>query len=374
VTPPLVSIRDVRKSYRSRRDEPPALDGISLDIAPGEFVVLLGPSGCGKTTLLRCIAGLERPDEGEITIAGETVFSASRGIALPPEDRRLSMVFQSYALWPHMTAFENVAYPLRNTRADRGEIQDRVREALRMVALESVRGDYPGQLSGGQQQRVALARAMVSNSGLVLFDEPLSNLDAKVRERLRVDLLGLQRRYGFSAVYVTHDQTEALALADRVVVMNIGRIAQIGTPGDVYLEPESRYVADFVGSANELSGTVLGWDGAFCRVRTEIGDLLGTATSAVTARGQSVSLLFRPEHCRLGAARSDAPDKNMTANSMTARLERSLFLGPLVEHLVAIDRTRLVLHSADGEILPGGSEIVFSIRPERARIFATEPT
>jgi iron(III) transport system ATP-binding protein len=360
----LVSLRDLGKTYRTRRGAHVALDGISLDIAAGEFVVLLGPSGCGKTTLLRCIAGLEQPDRGEISIAGRPVFSAASGLALPPEARDLSMVFQSYALWPHMTVFDNIAYPLRNRRVSRPQIEVRVREAMRMVALEAFAAAYPGQLSGGQQQRVALARAVVPNSGLVLFDEPLSNLDAKVRERLRVELLALQRQIGFSAVYVTHDQTEALALADRVVVMNVGRIAQIGAAAEVYRQPGTRYVADFVGSVNEVDGAVLGWQGDFCQVRTPIGDMIGTAAPGVTETGQRVTLLFRPQHCRIGAA-----PPTPCLNRLTARLERSMFLGPLVEHVVAIDRTRLILQSMDGEAMPEGGEIAFSVRPEQARIF-----
>ncbi|MBV9811555.1 MAG: ABC transporter ATP-binding protein, partial [Acetobacteraceae bacterium] len=260
----LVSIRDLRKTYPGRRTGPPALGGISLDVAPGEFVVLLGPSGCGKTTLLRCIAGLEQADAGEILLAGDVVFSAQRGIALPPEERRLSMVFQSYALWPHMSVAENVAFPLRSTRLTRAETEDRVRRVLELVALDGLADAYPGRLSGGQQQRVALARALVANSRLVLFDEPLSNLDAKVRDRLRGELSTLQRQLGFGAVYVTHDQAEALALADRLVVMQAGRIAQVGPPVDVYLAPGSRYVADFLGGANEIAGTLEGWHDGYC--------------------------------------------------------------------------------------------------------------
>jgi iron(III) transport system ATP-binding protein len=365
---PLVSISGLRKTYPGRHGAPPALDGITLDVGAGEFVVLLGPSGCGKTTLLRCIAGLEAPDEGEIVIGGQCAFSAGRRIMLAPEARRLSMVFQSYALWPHMSVAENVAFPLRSAGLPRADAAARVREALRLVGLAALASAHPGQLSGGQQQRVALARALVPESGLVLFDEPLSNLDAKVRERLRVELFALQRQLGFGAVYVTHDQTEALALGDRVVVMQAGRVAQIGAAADVYLAPASRYVADFVGSANEVPGTVLGWDGAFCRVRTAIGDLLGTAVPAVDTPGQPVSLLFRPEHCRIAA-----PSCSATINTLRARIERSMFLGPRVEHIVTVADTRLLLQSGEGEVRPDHSEIVFSVRPERTRIFPAGP-
>ncbi|MDE3078339.1 MAG: ABC transporter ATP-binding protein, partial [Chloroflexota bacterium] len=234
-----VAVRNLTKVYHTRRGPVLALDNVSLEIAAGEILVLLGPSGCGKTTLLRCIAGLERPDSGELYVQGRPVFSSSTHVWLPPERRQLSMVFQSYALWPHMTVFENVAYPLRNVKVPAAEVRERTEAVLGVVGLGAYAPAYPGQLSGGQQQRVALARAIVANEGVVLFDEPLSNLDAKVRERLRVDLLALQRDIGFSALYVTHDQTEATALGDRIAVMSTGRMAQSGTPVEIYDRPSS---------------------------------------------------------------------------------------------------------------------------------------
>ncbi|HEX6511766.1 MAG TPA: ABC transporter ATP-binding protein, partial [Chloroflexota bacterium] len=248
---PRVLVSHVSKTYRTRQREVVALADVSLAVADGEILVLLGPSGCGKTSLLRCIAGLERPDQGEIFIHGKAVFASSSGLALPPEDRHLSMVFQSYALWPHMSVFENVAYPLRNLKLKDAEVRERTTAVLGVVGLADYAAAYPGQLSGGQQQRVALARAVVANEGVVLFDEPLSNLDAKVRDRLRVELLALHRDIGFSALYVTHDQTEATALGDRIAVMDVGTVAQVGTPPEIYRQPNSRYVAQFIGSANE---------------------------------------------------------------------------------------------------------------------------
>ena len=252
---PIVSVRELAKVFR-REDgsHARAIDGVSLDVAPGEFVVLLGPSGCGKTTLLRSIAGLEQPDAGTIAIRGNTVFDADAGIDMPPERRRLSMIFQSYALWPHMTAFQNVAYPLQNRRLKRREIAERVGRVFELVGIPELQRSYPGQMSGGQQQRVALARALAGDADLILFDEPLSNVDAKVREQLRVELLSMQRELGFAAIYVTHDQAEAMELAHTVAVMREGQVAQSGPPQEIYLEPASRYVADFVGSSNELRG------------------------------------------------------------------------------------------------------------------------
>lgn len=245
----VVRLRDLTKRYRRADGEiTAAVDGVALDVAPGEFLVLLGPSGCGKTTLLRSIAGLERPDGGTVEIDGRPVFGP--GVNVPPERRGISMVFQSYALWPHLTVHDNVAYPLQNRRGERltkAGIASRVRDSLALVGIDHLAGQYPGELSGGQQQRIALARAFIAGDGLVLFDEPLSNIDAKVRERLRADLLAMQRRLGFAAVYVTHDQTEAMELASRVAVMRDGRIEQLGTPHDIYVRPTSRYVANFVG-------------------------------------------------------------------------------------------------------------------------------
>src|SRR5690606_21791699 len=241
-----------------------AIDDVTLSVGRGELVVLLGPSGCGKTTLLRSIAGLEQPDSGEITVSGTTQYSSERGLDVPPERRNISMIFQSYALWPHMTVFDNVAYPLQSRRSRRpakDELRRRVREALTLVGVPELERQYHSQMSGGQQQRVALARALVSNDEVVLFDEPLSNVDAKVREQLRLELLAMQRSLGFSAVCGTHDQAAAMELAHRIAVIDTGRVAQIGTPQEIYLRPATRYVANFIGASNEVVGRVEAVDG-----------------------------------------------------------------------------------------------------------------
>ena len=235
-----------------------AVDSIGFDIAPGELVTLLGPSGCGKTTTLRAVAGLETPSGGTIRLNGDTVYSAGERRNVPAEKRGVSMVFQSYAIWPHMTVFDNVAYGLRVRRLPQAEVRQNVERVLDLVQMQGFADRPASKLSGGQQQRVAVARAIAFSPSVVLFDEPLSNLDAKLRAEMRVELRELQRRLDITSLYVTHDQEEALAISDRVIVMNGGRIEQIGTPEDIYNRPHSRFVADFVGSANLIEGKVRG--------------------------------------------------------------------------------------------------------------------
>src|SRR5438309_4808242 len=232
----------------------PAVRGVSFSVQPGEQLTLLGPSGCGKTTTLRAIAGLEQPSAGVIRIGGAPVYSSSQGINIPAEERGLSMVFQSYAIWPHMTVFENVAYGLRVRRKSGAEVREKVLAALDLVQMGSFAERPASQLSGGQQQRVALARACVFSPEVLLFDEPLSNLDAKLRADMRIELRELQHRLGITSVYVTHDLEEALAMSDRIVVMRDGSIEQIGSPSDIYNLPRNAFVADFVGSANLIRG------------------------------------------------------------------------------------------------------------------------
>src|SRR6187431_394536 len=232
----------------------PAVRGVSFTVLHGEQLTLLGPSGCGKTTTLRAIAGLEKPVAGEIRIDGAPIYSAARDIHVPAEKRGLSMVFQSYAIWPHMTVFDNVAYGLRVRREEAAAIRDKVERALDMVQMRAFSARGASQLSGGQQQRVALARAFVFQPSVLLFDEPLSNLDAKLRADMRIELRELQHRLGITSVYVTHDLEEALAMSDRIVVMKDGLIAQVGSPLEIYNHPRNAFVADFVGSANLIRG------------------------------------------------------------------------------------------------------------------------
>jgi iron(III) transport system ATP-binding protein len=233
-----------------------AVDGISFGIPQGKFLTLLGPSGCGKTTTLMCIAGLHKPDSGDIRIGNNSVTSISGGDFMPPEKRDIGMVFQSYAIWPHMTVFQNISYPLEIRKADKSEIDDRVNETIRLVGLEDMANKGATQLSGGQQQRAALARAIVSHPSLLLFDEPLSNLDLKLRERMRVELKRIQHEVGITSIYVTHDQAEALVISDEIIVMSKGRIEQTGGPHDIYARPVNRYVSNFIGIANLINGRI----------------------------------------------------------------------------------------------------------------------
>src|SRR5216683_6188950 len=243
-----VEVRGLSKAYGSTV----VVDRVDLSIQHGQLLCLLGPSGCGKTTTLRLLAGFVEPDGGEVLVGGRQLSAAGR--VVPPEQRNMSMIFQSYAVWPHMTVFDNVAYGLKLRRIARTEMAERVHSMLSLVQLDGLAARYPGELSGGQQQRVALARALVVEPETLLLDEPLSNLDASLREQMRFEIRRIHDETGITMVYVTHDQTEAMVIADRVVVMNVGRIEQIGTPTEIYEAPRSRFVASFIGQTNCLPG------------------------------------------------------------------------------------------------------------------------
>lgn len=332
-TTPMVKVDDLVKHFkRSDGATVTAVDGVSIEVMPGEFTVLLGPSGCGKTTLLRCVAGLERPIGGRIQIRGRTVFDGDKKVNLAPEHRGLNMIFQSYALWPHMTAAQNVAYPLSAQKVDKKDIPARVARALEMVGIPELGKQYPSQMSGGQQQRVALARALVSNSDLVLFDEPLSNVDAKVREQLRFELLSMQRDLGFAALYVTHDQTEAMELANTIAVLERGKVAQLGTPQEIYREPRSRYVGGFIGTLNEIEGTVQSVDkGGAATVTTSVGTLTAASIAPEVKAGDRVVVVSRPERVELATKEPTLP------NRWKVTVETSVFSGSRTEHVTSFD-------------------------------------
>jgi len=372
-TGPVVSVRDLCKDFR-RADGAAvhAVDGVSVDIAPGEFLVLLGPSGCGKTTLLRSIAGLEQPDAGEIRIRDTTVYSSSEGVDLAPERRKISMIFQSYALWPHMTVFQNVVYPLQNAprpRLPRKEMAERVHHVLDMLGIAPLAKQHPSQMSGGQQQRVALARALVAQQDVILFDEPLSNVDAKVREQLRFELLSMQEEIGFSAIYVTHDQTEAMELADRVAVLRDGRIDQIGEPDEIYTNPQSRYVANFIGTTNEISGTVedVGAAGEI-RVATPIGSIYCAAPDEEFQVSDEVVILGRPERFSLEPFRA-APEGR---NTWQVEGVTSMFLGAHSEHVVRLQEETLRIWSPERGAVTRGEKYTLHIPPEAIRVLPVE--
>lgn len=314
------------KRYSVGGDVVHALNDVGISIRQGEMVVLLGPSGCGKTTLLRTIAGLEQPQKGRVSIGGKLVYSAENSLWVPPEKRNVSMVFQSYALWPHMTVRQNVAYPLDCRGWKKEDVRKRVSDVIDAVGLDGKADRKPSQLSGGQQQRVALARAIAANTQVVLFDEPLSNVDAKVRDQIRREIINLQRELGFAGLYVTHDQVEAGAIADTLVIMDHGRVAQVGAPIEVYDQPQTRYVANFMGPSNESAGVIHSAeiDGLF-KVRTAWGEILGRPCGKTTGTANDVDVLFRPEACAVSTAPVNAP------NSWQCSIQRRIFMGTYVE-------------------------------------------
>jgi iron(III) transport system ATP-binding protein len=292
-----LEVRDLVKAFAAGR---PAVDGVSFSVPTGEIVVLLGPSGCGKTTTLRCVAGLEYPSAGAISIDGRIVSAPADGIKVPPRLRGIGMVFQSYAVWPHMTVDQNVRYPLRHRGVRGADADRRVTETLELVGL----GDYAGRpvvsLSGGQMQRVALARSLVYRPHLLLLDEPLSNLDAKLRMRLRDDLRRILKATGMTALYVTHDQSEAVVLGDRVGVMRDGKLLQMATPDLIYNRPADLFVANFTGASNELAGRLISREGEFGIVDLGDGQRAEAALLHALAPGDAVRIALRPENIGLG--------------------------------------------------------------------------
>ena len=339
-----------------------AAQDVSFEVPPGKLFTLLGPSGCGKTTTLRSIAGLERPQSGEIAVAGKAVYSSGKGIFIPPNRRGLGMVFQSYAIWPHMSVFENAAFPLQvgDRKYSRREIEERVHRVLKVVALDELASREATKLSGGQQQRLALARALVMEPALLLLDEPLSNLDAKLRERMRFELKRLQRDLGITTVYVTHDQSEALALSHSIAVMNAGRIEQVGSPREVYEKPRNQFVADFIGSTNFVNGSVTGADSeaGFYRINSELGQLKARALD-VLSQGEEVVLSIRPEDIELSEAEPQG------ANVYMATVDQKVFLGETVDFQVRLGERALQSRAHPSLRTPVGNSIYIRIDPEK---------
>ena len=349
-----------------------AVNGISFSVGPGEFISLLGPSGCGKTTTLRCIAGFEQPNSGRITLDGKILADPQRGIFVPPNKRHFGMVFQSYAVWPHMTVFENVAYPLRaRARLSRSDVQERVNDGLRTVGLFGFEARYPNQLSGGQQQRVALARALVMEPRALLFDEPLSNLDAKLRERMRFELIEIQSKLAIPALYVTHDQAEAMVMSRQVIVMDRGSIAQIGTPDEIYARPRTRFVADFIGLSNFIDAKVLGPLGADTwRIECALGEMRCVSDEALEA-GDPVLLIIRPERVQLATMPFSGP------NAFSAQLRTRYFLGPHSEYFLALTDDivlRAQLPASYGVIGAIGGTLNVYIDPDDCRVVPRDET
>jgi len=336
-----------------------AVDRVSLQVPDGSFFTLLGPSGCGKTTTLRIVAGFSPPDRGDVYIGGTRVND------LPPHRRQTAMVFQEYALFPHMTVFENVAYGLRTRRVPEPQVRRRVASALALVGLSGVEAAFPARLSGGQQQRVALARALVVEPEVLLLDEPLSNLDAKLRVRVRTEIRQLQRQLGKTVLYVTHDQEEALAISDQIAVMENGRVQQIGTPVDIYHRPANRFVADFVGLANFIDAEIVGPDtvqaaGVVLRVPPDGAPRQMPPGGAPRGR---LTLVLRPEAIRLHHAPVAAD------NVLPARITASSFLGTLARYWVQVGGATWVVDvPAPGEALLDSGDVFLEIPRDRIHV------
>jgi len=340
-----------------------AVESLSLEIRDGEIMTLLGPSGCGKTTTLRCIAGLLTPDKGEIYLGDDRITD------LPPERRGVGLVFQNYALWPHMTLYDNLAFGLQLRKVAKAEIQRRISEALAMVRLSGFEERYPRQLSGGQQQRVALARALVIEPKLLLLDEPLSNLDAQLREEMRFEIRELQKNLGITSVYVTHDQAEALVLSDRVAILHEGQLVQVGSPSEIYNRPGNRFVAGFIGLTSFIEGTIVQRDAAQGHVVVRTRDGLDLhARSDVLPAGQEVTVAIRPEHIQLYAEEPAA--RPAGANVLTGRVLRGAYLGDVVDYRIRVGDWILRAHAGTEAILQPDQQVFLAVSPDQITLIA----
>jgi len=362
-----VVLENVRKNFEDPQRPGgvvTAVDGVSLEVKDGELVTLLGPSGCGKTTALRIIAGFESATSGRVLIDGQDVSG------LPPHGRNTAMVFQSYAIFPHLTVAQNVAFGLEMRGRGRREIESRVQSILELVGLAGLEHRSPEQLSGGQQQRVALARAIITEPRVLLFDEPLSNLDAKLREQMRGEVRKLQRRLAITSVYVTHDQSEAMALSDRIVVMDAGRVQQVGAPLEIYARPANRFVADFIGRVNFLEGKItdIGRDRVRILVR---GRSLDVPASRPDLRvGEAASLVVRPETIRLAPASSSGPQ------AFVGTIRRVVYLGPTAEYDIDWDGSTLLAVSGsplEHGLLLEGTRIAFDFPAATVHVLPHPP-
>jgi len=355
-----ITLKDLTKNFNAGADSPAAVSDLSLDIKDNQFVTLLGPSGCGKTTTLRMIAGYIVPDAGTIHVGDRLISSPSA--VTPPDQRGMGMVFQNYAVWPHKTVYENVVFGLKIRKTPAAEAKRKLEETLALVNLTGLEGRYPNELSGGQQQRVALARSLVVEPEILLLDEPLSNLDAKLREQMRVELKRLQRRTGITFVYVTHDQAEALALSDQIAVIHGGKLQQYGTPQDVYARPANRLVADFMGLVNLVPATV-----------TEVRDGIGRLTAGPlafeialpdgTKPGESVEVAIRPENIYLGKPSDTAARATIT--------ERT-FLGNISEYYAALDSGQtLRVQTHPRQVFAIGDSVSIEVDATQCSVFRT---
>lgn len=337
-----VTVKNLEKIYAGHNGKQiKAVDAVSLDFKPGEFMTLLGPSGCGKTTILRMIAGFETPTRGDIYIGGERVNSQT------PDKRDTAMVFQSYALFPHLNIFENIAYGLKIKKMSQAVIKEKVGNILELMGLSGMEGRAPNQLSGGQQQRIALARALVMEPAVLLFDEPLSNLDAKLRVYMRSEIRKIQQKIGITSIYVTHDQAEAMSMSDRVIVMNKGIVEQVGTPDEIYNKPASQFVADFIGVANIMDAEVMTTAAGNITVRC-MGLFFDIATALPVSVGEQIKVIMRPEAIQIGRS-----------GNIPVRVEESVFMGAYQDYRISIN---------------GQNVMVVDYNPSRKDVFSAGDT
>jgi iron(III) transport system ATP-binding protein len=353
-----IRISGLTRDYFSEGKRIRALDDVTLTIPANHIFTLLGPSGCGKTTLLRCVVGLETPDSGEIEIGDEVVWSKEREIFVPPEKRGLGMVFQTYAIWPHMNVFDNVAFPLQNQKVPKSEIRKSVGRVLDFVQLAGFEKRPATKLSGGQQQRVALARALVAEPKVILFDEPLSNLDAKLREETRKELRDFLTELKITAVYVTHDRVEALALSDWIAVMRAGAIVEVGEPRKIYFNSDHQFVADFIGRANLIIGTVSALEDGHAVIDTGIGPITGLNSQGIKPGSQAV-LCVRPEFMTLASTEAAG-----ARNIFRGEVETLVFVGEAYEGEIRIGDTLLTTTIPPTEEMRKGDEIYVSFDPD----------
>jgi iron(III) transport system ATP-binding protein len=362
-----ISLKGLTKSFNAGDDAPAAVSDLNLEIADGSFVTLLGPSGCGKTTTLRMVAGYIVPDAGTIHVNGRLI--SAPGNVVPPDQRGMGMVFQNYAVWPHKTVYENVVFGLKLRKVSSADAKKRVADILAQVNLTGLEQRYPNELSGGQQQRVALARSLVVEPEILLLDEPLSNLDAKLREHMRSELKQLQRRTGITFVYVTHDQAEALALSDMVAVIHGGKLQQFGTPDEVYKKPANRIVADFMGLVNLVPGKVTAATNGSGTIETAGGLKFEVPLGNGIGAGDSVEISIRPENIRLATSHLAA-----SGNGTRATISERTFLGNISEYYASLDSgptLRVQTHPA--QVFTVGDKVSIEIDAAQCSVFRSNP-
>ena len=356
----MVQIESLEKYFGEEKDRVHVLKGISLDIPEGSLYTFLGPSGCGKTTTLRCVAGLERPDGGKISIDDKAVFASGERVYIPTNKRPIGMVFQSYAIWPHMTVFENVAYPLTIQRRPKSEIRKRVEDVLKVVGLHGLEDRPAPKLSGGQQQRVAFARALVNEPKVMLLDEPLSNLDAKLRVQMRFEIKALQRRVNITTIFVTHDQSEALAISDQIAVMHSGKLIEVGTPHQLYSRPKRKFTATFLGLTNLIEGRVLelGGDSKPGRMETKKG-VLSFVPATGLQKNQAAVISIRPEHIPVHKEKPQGLE-----NVVEGTVKEAIFMGDAYHCQIAVGDMLLAVHTHPFLNVSPGEKVYLHLDPQ----------